>query len=67
MHYTVLIYICFYQYLYIYVCYIWTGAELTGDKVTDMWYEEEKKYNYRDAKFSSSTGKIFYFNNFPNH
>ena len=35
-----------------------SGAELTGEKVSNMWYDEEKKYNYREAKFSSSTGKL---------
>ena len=32
------------------------GAELTGKKTTDMWYEEESRYNYRNARFSSNTG-----------
>ncbi|XP_066911241.1 uncharacterized protein [Clytia hemisphaerica] len=35
-----------------------SGAELTGEKVSNMWYDEEKKYNYREAKFSSSTGSF---------
>ena len=32
------------------------GAELTGKKVLDMWYEEEGKYSYKNASFSSGTG-----------
>ena len=37
-----------------------TGGELSGEKVSTMWYEEEKNYNYNDARFSSNTGKIFF-------
>ena len=32
------------------------GAQLTGRKVTDMWYEEHDKYNYSNPGFSSTTG-----------
>lgn len=32
------------------------GADLTGKKTTDMWYEEEGRYNYRNAQFSTNTG-----------
>jgi len=35
-----------------------TGGELTGDRVTTMWYDEEKKYNYDSPGFSSSTGSF---------
>jgi len=41
-----------------------TGAELTGDKVSSMWYDEESKYDYSAARFSSSTG-ISKFNFHP--
>lgn len=34
-----------------------TGGELTGEKVSSMWYEEEGSYNYNKPGFSSSTGK----------
>ena len=37
-----------------------TGAELTGEKVSSMWYDEESKYDYSAAKFSSSTGMLKY-------
>lgn len=33
-----------------------TGSELTGDRVSTMWYDEEKNYNYNNAKFGSNTG-----------
>ena len=33
-----------------------TGGNLTGQKVTEMWYEEEKNYSYNSPGFSSSTG-----------
>jgi len=33
-----------------------SGAQLTGRKVTDMWYEEHDKYNYSNPGFSSTTG-----------
>ena len=33
-----------------------SGGELTGQRVTEMWYEEEKNYNYSSPGFSSSTG-----------
>lgn len=35
-----------------------SGGELTGQRVTEMWYEEEKNYNYSSPGFSSSTGKL---------
>ena len=34
-----------------------TGGELTGEKVSSMWYEEEGSYNYNNPGFSSSTGE----------
>ena len=34
-----------------------TGGELTGEKVSSMWYEEEGNYNYNNPGFSSSTGE----------
>ena len=34
-----------------------SGGQLTGQRVTEMWYEEEKNYNYSSPGFSSSTGK----------
>lgn len=37
-----------------------TGGELSGERVSTMWYEEETKYNYNSPGFSSSTG-VFYF------
>ena len=36
--------------------YFPTGTDLTGKKATEMWYEEEGRYNYRSAQFSTSTG-----------
>lgn len=33
-----------------------SGAQLTGRKVTDMWYEEHDKYNYSNPGFTSTTG-----------
>eukprot|EP00795_Rhopilema_esculentum_P014681 gene14681-5774_t len=35
-----------------------SGGELTGQRVTEMWYEEEKNYNYSSPGFSSSTGSF---------
>ena len=35
-----------------------TGGELPGDKVSSMWYDEEKNFDYNNPGFSSSTGKI---------
>eukprot|EP00794_Sanderia_malayensis_P003339 gene3339-3828_t len=35
-----------------------TGGELTGKRVTEMWYEEEKNYDYKRAGFHSSTGSF---------
>ena len=32
------------------------GGQLTGRKVTDMWYEEHDKYSFRNPGFSSTTG-----------
>lgn len=32
------------------------GSELTGDRVSTMWYDEEKNYNYSSGGFSSNTG-----------
>ena len=32
------------------------GAELTGRKATDMWYEEQDKYRYNTPGFSTGTG-----------
>lgn len=37
-----------------------SGGELTGQRVTEMWYEEEKNYNYSSPGFSSSTGKSYF-------
>lgn len=37
-------------------CLNFAGAQLTGRKVTDMWYEEHDKYNYSNPGFSSTTG-----------
>ena len=36
-----------------------SGGELTGQRVTEMWYEEEKNYSYSSPGFSSSTGKEY--------
>lgn len=33
-----------------------SGGQLTGRKVTDMWYEEHDKYSFRNPGFSSTTG-----------
>lgn len=33
-----------------------SGAQLTGKKVTDMWYEEHDKYRYGNPGFSQQTG-----------
>ena len=33
-----------------------TGGQLTGRKVTDMWYEEHDKYRYSNPGFSTHTG-----------
>ena len=33
-----------------------TGGQLTGRKVTDMWYEEHDKYSFGNPGFSTSTG-----------
>lgn len=35
-----------------------TGGELSGERVSTMWYEEETKYNYNSPGFSSSTGSF---------
>lgn len=35
-----------------------SGGQLTGQRVTDMWYEEGKNYNYSSPGFSSSTGSF---------
>lgn len=35
-----------------------TGGELSGEKVSTMWYDEEKSYDYNAAKFSSNTGSF---------
>lgn len=35
-----------------------SGAALTGEKVTTMWYDEEAKYDYSYPQFSSSTGSF---------
>ena len=37
-----------------------TGGELTGEKVSTMWYEEEGSYNYNSPGFNSSTGVQFF-------
>ncbi|EDO34552.1 predicted protein, partial [Nematostella vectensis] len=31
------------------------GSELTGNKVVQIWYEEEKLYNYSDPKITPET------------
>jgi len=33
-----------------------SGGQLTGRKVTDMWYEEHDKYRYGNPGFSTQTG-----------
>lgn len=33
-----------------------SGGQLTGKKVTDMWYEEHDKYSYGNPGFSKTTG-----------
>ncbi|XP_065665813.1 Golgi-associated plant pathogenesis-related protein 1 [Hydra vulgaris] len=32
------------------------GSELTGDKATDMWYNEIKDYNFNNPGYNSKTG-----------
>ncbi|KAK3702868.1 hypothetical protein QZH41_014141 [Actinostola sp. cb2023] len=32
------------------------GAQLTGRKATDMWYEEVDKYRFNNPGFSTGTG-----------
>ena len=39
-----------------FVCVCVVGGQLTGRKVTDMWYEEHDKYSFRNPGFSSTTG-----------
>ena len=39
---------------FFFVCVV--GGQLTGRKVTDMWYEEHDKYSFRNPGFSSTTG-----------
>ncbi|XP_065665316.1 uncharacterized protein LOC100200226 isoform X2 [Hydra vulgaris] len=35
-----------------------TGGELPGDRVSTMWYDEEKNFDYNNPGFSSSTGSF---------
>jgi hypothetical protein len=32
------------------------GQEMTGQAVSDMWYEEIAQYDFKNGKFSSATG-----------
>ena len=36
--------------------FFYTGGQLTGRKVTDMWYEEHDQYRYGNPGFSKQTG-----------
>ena len=34
----------------------WYWGSFTGERIADMWYESESKYDYSNPKYSSSTG-----------
>lgn len=36
--------------------FFYVGGQLTGRKVTDMWYEEHDQYRYGNPGFSKQTG-----------
>lgn len=41
----------------IHICvFFYVGGQLTGRKVTDMWYEEHDQYRYGNPGFSKQTG-----------
>ena len=34
----------------------WYWGSFTGERIADMWYESESKYDYRNPKYNSATG-----------